>query len=111
MTPICSEHAALLKRIAKYPEDHTGRKVYADWLQEREEICWVIVANYHPFVWPTEFGSNDQQLAYTTNKGASYHQTTFGLPWLEGKVKVKPYQNFKVGFRWIMEAFANGEAK
>lgn len=109
MTPICSEHAALLKRIAKYPEDNTGRKVYADWLQERGEIAWLIVANYHPFVWPVRYRSTGEPFVTSTNSGAAYYGGTFSLPWLEGKVRVKGYQNFKVGFRWILEAFANGD--
>lgn len=51
MTPICSEHAALLKRIARHPEDRHCRKVYADWLQERGDPAWYVVANYEVAEW------------------------------------------------------------
>lgn len=38
MTPICSEHAALLRAVAKKPDDKDACRLYSDWLQERGNI-------------------------------------------------------------------------
>lgn len=46
MTPICTEHAALLRALARNTNDKVGQKAYADWLQERGNPGWIIVANY-----------------------------------------------------------------
>ncbi len=112
MTPICSDHAALLKRIARHPEDRHCRKVYADWLQERGDIGWLIVDSYHPYSWPVEYHTvTRMQWDRKYNGGSSGTDRLFGVPWLEGKVLIPPYQNFKIVTRWILEAYAEGKAK
>lgn len=111
MTPICSEHAALLRRIAKHPEDNTACKVYADWLQERGEIGWLIVAHYHPYSWPVRYDSKGLLMVTTYNGGSSHFDRWYGVPWLEGKVLIRPFQNFKIATGWILKAYAEGKAK
>lgn len=52
MTPMCSEHAALLKCIVKKQKyDQTARLVYADWLEERDDPGYLIFRYYQPETW------------------------------------------------------------
>ena len=107
MTPIDSEHAALLKGIAKNLNDATARKVYADWLQERGNPGWLIVANYPPVQWPVWVGDKKRPKWSEHRTGERWR-----LPWLEGEFRSKnrisqPASRIKT----ILLAYANGEVK
>lgn len=52
MTPIDNEHAVFLMALAKNTNDKTTQMVYADWLQEKGNAGWIVVANYPVHLWP-----------------------------------------------------------
>jgi uncharacterized protein (TIGR02996 family) len=108
VTPIDSEHAALLKGIAKNLSDATARKVYADWLQERGNAGWLIVAHYPIEQWPVWIGT--QPRAKHSWYGGSFTSEHWRLPWLEGEFHAeKRLSNPKSRAKTIILAYANGE--
>jgi len=86
--PICEEHAALLRTLAHKLKDTTARRVYADWLQERDCPAWYVVANYPPKGWYTVVKSRGviKEGRYTF---AHATEIVAHLPWLEGTVTVE----------------------
>ncbi len=102
MTPICSEHAALLRGIAKNTNDRTAQLVYADWLQERGNPGWVIVRNYHIRDWLINTHDRLNWKART--------ETQYGwrLPWLDGLVPVKFNANGLSHVKQALTAYADG---
>lgn len=109
MTPICSEHAALLKRIAKNLNDRTARGVYADWLQERGEPAWYVVANYPATLWFQEVQWPESR-PLKTKWGTYSTFTGYQLPWLEGSVAITAV-NYLSRTKRILTAYAEGKAK
>ena len=107
MTPIDSEHAALLKGIAKNLNNATARKVYADWLQERGNPGWIIVANYPLEQWPVWVGTSPRATGTRRGNASSEH---WRLPWLEGEFhRDNRISNPKQRVKAILLAYANGE--
>lgn len=107
MTPIDSEHAALLKGIAKNLNNQTARKVYADWLQERGNPGWLVVAYYPIEQWPVWAGTKKRARNPWVIGFTGEH---WRLPWLEGEFRSmtripQPASRVKT----ILLAYANGE--
>lgn len=82
MTPVCSEHAALLKAIAKNLQEYSAQDAYSDWLQEKGNCGWLIVKNYPPTQWPVWWGDSNRSRNYWSGgiRDAEY----WSLPWLSG---------------------------
>lgn len=84
VTPICSEHAALLRGIAAKTKDQTAQKVYADWLQEHGNPGWLIVTCYKAEEWYIRCDDNGQPSRFGPN---------VKLPWLDGWMPPLRYTN------------------
>ena len=109
MTPIDSEHAALLKGIAKNLNNATARKVYADWLQERGNPGWIVVANYPIEEWPVWAGNKPRARNPWVSGFTGEH---WRLPWLAGEFHSNErISNPKSRVKTIVLAYANGEVK
>ncbi len=109
MTPICTEHAALLRGVAKNMKDRTARQVYADWLQERGNAGWIIVANYPVEQWAVWCGDQPRvKHAWITG----YRNERWRLPWLEGEFRHdERLSNPRSRAKTILLAYANGKVK
>ena len=104
MTPMCSEHAALLRGIAKNTNDKLAQKVYADWLQERGNPGWLIV------------------LSFPIQEWAVRQRPSWGykIPWLEGEVYAEGMlsalgytkrTNAFYRIKYILNAYADGRVE
>ena len=106
MTPIDSEHAALLRGIAKNLKNETARKVYSDWLQEKGDPGWLIVASYPPEDWPIGFYPNDLSKSIKFQRGRGL---VWKLPWLEGHILYTQFiGNRKSLVKKLLLSYANG---
>lgn len=106
MTPIDAEHAALLRGVARNLKDATARKVYADWLQERGNAGWMVVAYYPVEQWPVWVGDRPRA-KNPWSVDASEH---WRLPWLAGEFHRKErLPNPKSRVKTILLAYASGE--
>lgn len=103
MSPICSEHAALLRAVAKNTNDHGARDAYTDWLQEHSNPGWLIVQSYLPQDWAT-----------FVNQGiAEWPDFTewWRLPWLLGSVEIPPLNHPLQRVKAILTEYANGKVR
>lgn len=114
MTPVDSEHAALLKGIAKNLNNVTARKVYADWLQERGNAGWIVVANYPVEQWAV-WAHEKKRAKNPWGYGAAVKPFTgehWQLPWLEGAFyQTERISNPKQRTKTVILAYANGTVK
>jgi len=113
VTPICSEHAALLKRIADNVQDFTAQKVYSDWLQERDNAGWFVVSMYPIEDWSITIPEPPYFYAsggvYVNGVRATMCEVR--LPWLAGKVEVLDVPRTKSLIAAVLKAYAEGKAK
>ena len=109
MTSVDSEHAALLRGVAKNLNDATARKVYADWLQERGNAGWIVVANYPVEQWPVWAGQKPRAKNPWVSGFTGEH---WRLPWLAGEFSQRErLSNPKHRTKTILLAYANGTVK
>lgn len=103
MTPICTEHAALLRCIAKNTNDRTAQLVYADWLQEHDNPGWFVVRNYDIRDW-----------LIWTHAGLTWRQRNetpegYRIPWLDGIVRVTKNGSRRSYIKQALNAYADGK--
>jgi uncharacterized protein (TIGR02996 family) len=106
MTPIDSEHAALLKKVAANTNDQIAQKVYADWLMEHNNPGWVIVLNYRIQDWPIWCDENG-----VTSRGRvrSWNYRYWKLPRLDGVVVDPAVSDPRSRIKKILNLYANLE--
>lgn len=112
MIPICTEHAALLRTVAKNIKDRTAIRAYSDFLQDQNCCGWLIVAAYDPEDWPVWMGGNTGWSAATAATGGYGKKVSenWKLPWLSGSVRFDKWvQQGRHRIKYILEAYANGE--
>ncbi len=100
MTPICSEHAMLLRALAHNTNDKTALKAYADWLMERGNPGWLIVLSYKVhdwFVFEIRKSQQDWNIFY------------WRLPWLNGVVKRSDTTHHLQRIKYILNCYADGK--
>jgi len=108
VTPICSEHAALLLGVAKNLRNLTAQQVYADWLQERGNCGWLIVAEYPAKDWPRFV--EGQTGWWQQRRGKCWE--VWRLPWLQGQVRLNLWtKNAPQRLKLILKAYAEGEVE
>jgi uncharacterized protein (TIGR02996 family) len=109
MTPIDGDHAALLRGIARNLNDATARKVYADWLQERGNAGWIVVAHYPPEQWPVWAGDKKRAKNPWVSGFTGEH---WRLPWLDGEFYHRErLPNPKNRTKTILLAYADGTVR
>lgn len=108
VTPICDEHAALLKAVAKNTSDIQTQEVYADWLQERGNAGWIIVVNWPCWEWMKYVDYDD-----TPESLKGYRAALWKIPWLDGVVKYSPKNwtnNVRLKAKGVLTEYAEGKA-
>lgn len=108
MTPICDEHRALLRAVAKDIADEGAILAYSDWLQERQSPGWLIVANYNIVDWPVWMGGKTGWRQHHWMKGDCHEN--WKLPWLSGMIYFDHWvQQPRHRIKQILTKYANGE--
>ncbi len=102
MTPICTEHAALLRALARNTNDKGAQRAYSDWLQERGNPGWLIVVSYPITQWFVK-------ICITEPDSEEYPYYGYQLPWLAGWADYRSIGNPRSRIKYILEAYANGK--
>lgn len=99
---IDTDHAALLKAVARNTNDKVVQKCYADFLMERNNPGWLVVLNYPIQDW---YVKDCEDVEWTWGRlPAGYWR----LPWLEGRVRRGWISHHLTRIKYILTEYAEG---
>lgn len=106
MTEIDPEHSLMLRAVAHNTSDLTAQRAYSDFLQERGNPGWMIVASYPISDWPVWVTG---KTGWWTERVGQVCTEVWKLPWLPGAVRFDKWvKQPRSRIKQILIAYADG---